>query len=252
MANRNSLALFSYSVNQLIESSLIMVDKHIAQLLKVVANEPVLTKVLRETLQTTSYVTEFSRAKVVLTRPDGKTESKLKLPNDRNKLFSFVVCLLLEIDGGKRQLIEFLKDFYYDADSNVSFLNFVNSVLRPFKTAGESILKSIDPESFDEGATTKAENYFYGENIYIGTEQMNTMLSAIQEIREIVENAGNLQYVDKVECLTMCDTLVNALHLKNPKIITFCWIGFKNTVKVLPQTSKQVVLLFQLLQSLPK
>ena len=59
--NTNELAIFNDSVNTLIQGQLILVDKHIANVLKCVASSPVLCKTLADTVKTMSYATEFSR-----------------------------------------------------------------------------------------------------------------------------------------------------------------------------------------------
>jgi hypothetical protein len=110
--SNNGLALFTASINQMMESPLIMVDKQIANLLKSVTRVPELMKCLQETIKATSYATEFSRAQVVLTRPDGTVERKLKLPIEPARLFTFVVCLLMQVDSAKLNFIDFLKEYF--------------------------------------------------------------------------------------------------------------------------------------------
>lgn len=227
---RNALAVFTDSINNLIDSKLILVDGNIATLLKSIAQLPPLTKCLADTLKTSSYVNEFSRARITWTRADGTTETKLKLPTDRNRLFAFVVCLLMEIDSGKRNLIEFLKEYYYDADSNISYMQFVSQVLKPFKRAGETILRSVDPDSLNAEELQRAEDYFFAERIYIGTEVLRELLDRVEHIRSSLNSVKFNNDDFRLECVTMTNALTNALHLKNPRILRIVWIGFKNTL----------------------
>ncbi len=231
---RNALAYFTDSVNSLMEGKLILVDKHIASVLKCVATVPPLCRCLADTLKTSAYVTEFSRARVTWTRPDGTAEARLKLPADRNRLFTFVVCLLTEVDSGRRNFIDFLKEYYYDADSNISYERFINEVLKPFKRAGENILRSVDPDSLDLEAMERAERFFSAEKIYINSETLRTVLSLTEEIRAQLESESFTSEEERIEAVTICNALTNALQLKNPKILRFVWIGFKNTLKTYP------------------
>ena len=143
--NTNELAFFTSSVNRLIEGQLILVDKHIATVLKSVASSPTLCKALSNTLKTMSYATEFSRARVTWTSVEGVKESRLKLPVERNRMFAFVVCLLTEVDCGKRNIMDFLREYYNASDTDGSYARFASEVLKPFKSAGENLLREFDP-----------------------------------------------------------------------------------------------------------
>lgn len=224
----NELAYFTNSVNTLIEGKLILVDKHIATVLKCVATSPTLCKTLSETVKTMSYATEFSRARVTWTRNDGVVESSLKLPADRNRLFSFVVCLLTEVDSGRRNFLDFLKEYYNDADSNVSYYRFANEALKPFKKAGENILRSVDPESLITEFSEQAERYFAAEKIYLDGTFLNNVFNVMEEIRLLLQPSLNEQ--DLSEFVSVSEYFVNALYLKNPKILKVCWLAYKNVL----------------------
>ena len=248
MTNSNGLALFTSSINQLIESPLIMVDKKIANLLQAVTRVPALMKTLQDTVKASSYATEFSRAKVTLTRPDGTLERKLKLPAEQTRIFTFVVCLLMQVDSGKLNFIDFLKEYFYQEDSNDSYTIFVAEVLKPFKQAGESILYTQDPYSLDLDNVERAEKYFYAERTYISTEALRQMLSIVQDVRQSIEGLQFACDEDRIDAVAICNAMSNALHLKNARILSFVWIGFKNTFRYHPSVCDFVANLGLLLQ----
>lgn len=223
----NELAYFTNSVNTLIEGKLILVDKHIATVLRCVATSPTLCKALNDAVKTMSYATEFSRARVTWTRSDGVVEASLKLPADRNRLFAFVVCLLTEVDSGRRNIMEFLKEYYNDADSNVSYYKFVNEVLKPFKKAGENILRTVDPESLNHEYVQQAEQFFVAEKIYVDSALANAVFAKMEEIRL---SLSSLNEADAKEFAAVSEFLVNAMYLKNPKVLKVCYLAYKNTV----------------------
>lgn len=231
---QNELAYFTDAVNTMIEGKLILVDKNIASVLKCVATVPALCKSLEETCKSMSYVTEFSRARVTWTRPNGTVEARLKMPSDRNRLFAFVVCLLAEVDGGRRNFLDFLKEYYNETDNNLGYEKFANEVLKPFKWAGESILQSVDPESLNAEAISKADKFFHVEKIYIGTDLLKKLLTQVDEVVRLFYIAGvdAQQHFDDV--MAACDYFVNALYLKNPKIIKICWIALKSLMELYP------------------
>lgn len=248
MTNSNGLALFTSSINQLMESPLIMVDKQIAGLLQTVTRVPALVKCLQDTVKASSYATEFSRARVVLTRPDGTVECKLKLPVEQARLFTFVVCLLMQVDSGKLNFSDFLKEYFYQQDSNDSYSLFVAQVLKPFKQAGEGLLYSEDPFSLDADNVERAERYFYAERSYLATDALRQMLSLVEDVRQMLDSLSFTNESERIDAVAICNAMSNALHLKNARILSFCWIGFKNVFRYYPQTQAIVDQLAILLQ----
>lgn len=228
--NTNELAFFTSSVNRLIEGQLILVDKHIATVLSSVARSKTLCRVLSNTLKNMSYATEFSRARVTWTSADGVRESRLKLPLDRNRQFAFVVCLLTEVDCGKRNFLDFLREYYNAGDNDASYARFASEVLKPFKSAGENFLREVDPESLDADYVAQAEQYFSSEKMYLQTNTLADIFSLMEEIRLILIDQ-HLEPDDLAEVSLTSEYLVNALYLKNPKIIKISFIAYKNAVK---------------------
>lgn len=226
-----NLQVFTQRVNTLIESKLILTDKAIANLLKIITiTKPMLDSVT-QSLKEVSYATEFLRAKTTLTRPNGEIVSKLKLPQIETRLFAFVVCLLTEFDSGRRNLVEFLQEFYTNEDSNLSYVQFADAVLKPFKRAGEHILQGFNPTAVDDKDEIKAQNYFAAEKIYINSVVLEDMLEEIAKIKQKFEVEAFYSQQAKSDCEDMINALINALKSKNPKLIKIVWIGFVNTLK---------------------
>lgn len=246
--NTNELAFFTSSVNRLIEGKLILIDKHIATVLKSVATSPTLCKTLAETVKTMSYSTEFSRARVTWTSVDGVTENRLKLPTDRNRLFAFVTCLLTEVDSGRRNILDFLREYYNAENTDASYARFVSEALKPYKAAGENILRSIDPDSLNAEYLRQAQEYFSAEKIYVETGVMASIFALMEEIRLILIDqdlpAGS---ADEVACAS--EYLVNAFYLKNPKILRVCWLAYKNVVKDYPVVSDKLAEIARLIKT---
>jgi len=224
---KNELAYFTDSVNRLIEGKMILVDKNIASVLKCIASTPSLCKCLSDSLRSVSYVTEFSRARVTWTRPDGTVDARLKLPTERNRLFAFVVCLLTEVDSGRRNILEFLKEYYDDSDTNAAYEKFATEVLKPFKHAGESILHTVDPNSLNVEEAARAEKFFSAEKTYVGSETLSALLAQVENVTAVFQTADSL-LPNLAEVLTVCEYFVNALYLKNPKILNISWLALKN------------------------
>ncbi len=244
--NTNELAFFTSSVNRLIEGQLILVDKHIATVLKSVAKSPTLCRALTNTLKNMSYATEFSRARVTWTSADGIKESRLKLPVDRNRQFAFVVCLLTEVDCGKRNILDFLREYYNAGTNELSYARFASEVLKPFKAAGENLLREIDPDSLNAEFVSQAQQYFSAENMYVETNTLADIFTLMEEVRLTLIDQ-HLSEETVAEIATVSEALVNSLYLKNPIIARVCYIAYKNTVKqfdVVSTKLEQIVILF--------
>lgn len=244
--NTNEIAYFTDSVNTLIEGKLILIDKHIAQVLKCVATSKTLCLNLAETVQTMSYSTEFSRARVTWTRSDGVVESSLKLPTDRNRLFAFVVCLLTEVDSGKRNILEFLKEYYNEPNNDLSYDKFSEEVLKPFKKAGEAILSQLDPASVNVAAYERAERFFKAEKIYIETSVLEQVMSEMTLVHQLM-GARTLSQAESYEYETARECFENALNLKNPKILSVSYLAYKNTLARYAETIEHLQKIAQLL-----
>lgn len=246
---KNELGYFTDSVNKLIEGKLILVDKNIAQVLKCVATVPALCRCLSETVRNTSYVTEFSRARVTWTKPDGTVEARLKMPTERNRLFAFVVCLLTEVDSGRRNFLDFLKEYYHETDSNKGYEKFVNEVLRPFKQAGETILHTVDPESLNVESAIRAERYFNGEKIYVESGVLANLVALCNDVRSFCSFATVEAHV-RDDILHACDYFTNALYLKNPRILGVSWLALKSSMRFCPELENILQDMCQLMQQI--
>lgn len=228
--NTNELAFFTSSVNRLIEGKLILIDKHVATVLKSVATSPTLCRTLSETVKTMSYATEFSRARVTWTSVDGVTESRLKLPQDRNRLFAFVTCLLTEVDSGRRNILDFLREYYNAGNNDASYARFASEALKPYKAAGENILRSIDPDSLNAEYLRQAQDYFTVEKMYIETSLMASIFTLMEEVRlTLIDQDLPSDKVDEVAAVS--EYLVNAMYLKNPKILRVSFLAYKHVIK---------------------
>lgn len=226
----NFLAVFVQRSNTLIECKLILADKAITGVLKFIASCPPLLQCAKSSLEEYTYAQEFVRCRSVVTLPDKSAITRLKPPPTPARIFSFVLCLLTEFDTNKRSLTDFLNDFYPMENPNDSYSAFADQFLRPFKHAGESILSSADPESFNYKQEEIAEKYFNQEHIYISSAASQALLTLIDKLRVRLDYESFFSQQEKQDCFEILFALERALQLKNPKLIRLIWIGFKNTL----------------------
>ncbi|MEG1706954.1 MAG: hypothetical protein RR086_05245 [Clostridia bacterium] len=225
----DSIELFENRINALISCKLILSDRHISNLLKCITVIPTFTDCIKETLAVTGYKTEFSRAKVTVTKSDGTLQSKLKLPIEKSRLFTFVTCLLTEVDCGRRSFVEFLSDYFYSGDSNASYELFCQQVLKPYKKSGEAILRDVDPSSLDLESIEKADKFFVSEKVFLSAQQISAICDIINRIKVKFDSYTFPTALKKTECFDELESFHNAIKSRNPKLIYYLWIGLKNT-----------------------
>lgn len=233
----NSIEFFNERLNNLINCHLLLADKAISMLLKCIASTPEFTSVVGQTLERISYVEEFERSRVFYFK-DGKTHLKFVLPNDKNRAFTLVVCLLSEIDAGRRNLLHFLHEYYPNPESDdfVAYQRFVQNILIPFGKAGESILRANGTSVFV--ADTPKSQEVSVSNVNKPTSQqvpVDLYKKIVFELESFcfkVENDASVSLIQKNECISLANALHDAILDKNEKLIRQLWIGFNNTLIV--------------------
>ena len=238
--NRNSAEVFCERVEDLIASHLLLAQKSISNLLRYIANTPVFMNTLSESLASVSYVEEFERSRVFYFK-DGKAHLKFVLPTDKYRCFTLVVCLLAEIDEGRRNFLQFLQEYFPDADDFASFQRFCGSVLYPFKNAGESILTG-DKVFIREDASD-----FAAKKGRMSDDEVEKLKYELESVCKKI-NGDTFRSADsKNECISAAVSLGNAIVSRNADAVRRSWIGFKNTAKVNQLNEEDLTKLHQML-----
>lgn len=229
--NQENLKIFIERTNTLIETKVILADKAISTLLKCVVSNEIFLQTIKDTLKEIPYATEFSRARATITQPNGTVLSKLKLPQTDSRIFTFVICLLTEFDSNKRNLLEFLQEFFTNEDANVSYKQFAVQILKPFKKAGEHILRSLNPLDCYQKEEENCEQSFFAEHIYINQDILDNISEQINNLTIKLETEMYYSQQEKADVNYIINAFSNALLSKNPRLIKIIWIGVKNTLK---------------------
>ena len=229
-SRENEAAVFDERVNALIESKYILADKRIASLLKGIVSNSYLMDVVSESLKTFSYATEFARNRLMVSDGDG-VKSRMTLPVDKVRLFTFVFCLLAEIDAGKRDFSKFLTEYFGEENANESFKRFCGEIIVPFKKAGEALLKDTDNDAQEKEDERKGALYFGSETVFISAATSDALISACSRIKTKLDKDFQGGGEQRAECMELADAFINAVMSRNPKLIRIVWIGLKYTLK---------------------
>ncbi|MEG1528575.1 MAG: hypothetical protein RR248_05795 [Clostridia bacterium] len=237
---QNNIKDFVYRANDLIQSKMILADKAITNMLRCIADIKPLLDCAMQSLADTTYAVEFLRAKESVVLPDGTKHNKIKPPINPIRLFAFVVCLLTEFDSARRNLSDFLNEYYANEDVNISYSQFATQFLKPFKKAGEDILNSTNPDTLNLEEQDIATKYFEVENIYINTTALIEMTQQLDRLSQKLNTETYFCQQDKQDCLEITLSLKNALLCKNPKLIKLMWIAFKNTLCIVKSSEAYI------------
>ena len=227
--HKNNLNLFSQRVDEAINSRFILADRHISGLLKCVATIPELVAVVGETLKNVSYADEYDKARVVVTK-NGKATCKIVMPTDKKRIIAFTVCLLTEFDSGRRSLLEFVTEFFYDEDTNVAYAKFCDVVLKPFKRAGEMVLKSLGGSDVSEIYRETIETTPPPPVFRLDSSAKTAILNEIAEFEAKIKMDAFISKPFIVECCVMAEAFAEAVKNDSETGIKILWIGFKNTI----------------------
>ncbi len=115
-------------------------------------------------------------------------------------------------------------------NNDARYARFASEVLKPFKEAGEDLLRSVDPDSLNADFCKASRTVLFRGKIYVETNVMAQVFTLMEEIRLTLIDQ-NLTDAGANEAAQAGEFLVNALYLKNPKILKVSWLAYKNTLK---------------------
>lgn len=215
--------IFSSRVDAVMTSKIIIADKPISQLLKCIASITEFTSCIKNTLVQYSYVSEFTRARIEYIYKDGTTKYKLNIPTETNRFFTFVVCLLTEFDNKRRNLFEFLQEYFTATDNNDSYEKFCDTVLRQFRRAGETILGLEVPVTVDLGA--EADAFFAEGGAFISGQTLAQLHLLIGNIKDKIAYDTSLKQLNRNDLLLILNALAHSLQLRKLKFIKVAYIA---------------------------
>jgi hypothetical protein len=232
----NFIDVFIAKAEELEKSKFILSDKKIGGVLKcIVANEG-LFGLVKECLNGFDFVETFNAAKAPVA---GQYSNRFNLivPTDKKKLIAFTFCLLADFDNKRRDLHQFLQEYFYE-DGSVyeGWRKFNYALVRPFKKAVETLFKADDREP-DNPLTEEvinAEKYFDGsfaDNVAIDNMLVEELTMLIQDVSMAVASDSGLNAGEKKDMLDITEGLGNAIITKDARLIHLLWIGFKSGIK---------------------
>lgn len=218
---------FSKACDEIMRSKYILADKKISDVMRVIASYKLLYELFETVLKDFDYGLELAKAKVI----NSYNHNSLKLPSDRGRSAALIFCILLDFDTARRELKDFLHEFFYDESGpNEEYAAFCEQVIAPFKKNVEILY--LDAEG---GEVRQAEDFFDGQpEFHLGSVEIERLVSSMREMIHMISRDVSVSIAEKEEMLTVCEGLSNTLYTKNVKLIKIMYIGCKNTLRLSP------------------
>ncbi|MDR0425615.1 MAG: hypothetical protein LBH24_00420 [Clostridiales bacterium] len=202
---------FTAAMDELIGAKFILAERHIPDVLKVIAYFSRLYDLFKTALSGYNHRAEFQRATVAVRGKRG-----LKLPQNRLKTVAFGFCVLLEIDSEKISLREFTETYFYHSDPSWQFKNFADGLLVPLRDAVEYL--------YNNGCDSFLEEDAVDESV------RGAALQVLHELRaKAAAGGGDVTPEKKQEILLLLDALTAALTPNRMELVPALLIGLKNT-----------------------
>ena len=233
---RESIEKFDQRTSELINSKFLLAEKKIEEVLVTIADSVLLYEIFEHVTEGFDYETFKS---VCFSRlANGK--GCFKLPKNSADQIAFCFSLLLEIDGGKIDLLELCSEFFPSEEGRQrSFNIFASQVLIPFKNATLDVAYSVldSQGEIDKNASNKSVKNEQ-ETTYSPT---TTALSYVLDLRvKAVDLAssshGDINDLD--ELIFVLEELEDYLNNGNLRGVTLAFTALKylaghfNAVKI--------------------
>lgn len=211
---------FIYSIDSMIQSKYILVDRKIADVLLAIADTREVYNTIAECMVNFDFREEWKNAT--------KTNI-LRLPETDEKKISFIFCMLNNIDDKNIDITQIL-DKFYSYDSNVSPYDlFCQMIVAEFKRL---ILKKL---GIQDKNNVSDLNGFVGEQ----TDEFGLLLKMIHDFKDYVLNLKKLKHciVSKEDLIAMISTY--ELIVENKEINYF--YSYKISLRAMISKNKDLI-----------
>ncbi len=233
---KDKIMAFADAVDDMINGKFILADIKISKILKAIAQSKELYNLLAECLLNFNFEREFELAK-----NNGFADKTFSLPQESYKKIAFVFCFLVEVDNKKIAFYDFITTYFTSANANstVEYKAFAEQMLLPFKN---EILNRFDLCSNDEVADSSLPETQTTQEQKPNQSKINNLINleeqivaCIGELKMEIELTTKLKESKRVDILQFLNAIIEAVKLKNMKIINALLIALdKEISKVKP------------------
>lgn len=165
------------------------------------------------------------------------------LPPEPKKAIALVFRILLDIDGGKMSLQNFLEAYFYSVSINESYARFCLEVIAPFETYCRAMFTHASELPTIAGLTGVYDNV----NMKFRSELKADALNCIATLIEISEKAiGGV--IDRAEFTACLNGLIRAINGDDYDNIISSFLGVKYAVSYFFKSSKDAFEIYKKLE----
>lgn len=251
----NSYEIFTQSVEKMMESSFLMAGKNLGQLLANFTAVNEFKLYLKTVLASFNYPLEFDRASVPLEMVGEALRIKLILPRQESIRFAFIVCLLTEIDAGRRDFVLFLNEYFNRGDTQKSYEAFCDEIILPFAELAHTVYKKMGGEAVEK--PLKIEKQSISPREQCASEIRNDRsanllqedISAIEKtLNDIREVKSRYSESEKIELYNALSALSYAIYEQNAYYICVAFTGLRYTMRVSKIAESRIKLIHDILK----
>ncbi len=208
--------------NKYASSKLILSTQPLQELLKLLAGDKELFRVIESSAKDFNFKEEFECAQIVTS-----SGSVLRLPKSQKTLIAFVTTLLYSFDSGNINLLDFLDTFYHTEEGvKASFPLMCNAVVIPFRDA---VISALRGEYEEESALESEEIVEKEPAIPDGAVAQGGR--ALRALAKSILEDGSLTSQEKNEYLSVADGALHALEIRDTKLVKAFNVALKHVLK---------------------
>ena len=203
---------FIDACNVMCEAKYLLSERKISNLMKTIATYPRLYTVFKDALAGYNSKAEFRKSQVRV-----GVRGKLVPPQNQTKFLAYVFCILLDIDGGRVKLREFLDEYFYNTNPTEEFAFFCSALIVPFRDVTEYVYYN------------GADSYLEDDGAVDGTLR-DSVKQLLQEMNTAVSESTVITMATKQDLFLIARAIESAMTPNRIDLIKPLLTGYKNTV----------------------
>lgn len=222
---RESVEKFDEKSSELINSKFLLAEKKIEELLVTIADSVLLYEIFEHVTENFDYTTFKSVCFYHL--QDGR--GCFRLPKNSADVIAFCFSLLLEIDGGKIDVLELCNEFFPTEDGKQRSYNlFASQLLIPFKNAVLDVAYAIlDANESQRGAKNEPKESKPVEENSNVSEGKSLAVEYVKELKNSVVKTACDEKADYDELIFVLEELEDYLIVSNLRGVTLAFTALK-------------------------
>lgn len=220
METKKDLILFQESINLFFSSRLILVEKPISNILKILVSRPDYFSIIGECARTAPFKSEYKKA----LSHSNSNEVRFSLPKTDMQIVSLIVGLLFEFDKSTISPTDFITNFFPGPKPHDSYIKFCDNIIRPLEISFKNLYLGVfvtppneSPSAPAVNATipdkTKEECYYW----------INIMIDSVIGDNSIPETI-------RKDCLKLLKGFLHVMDYNDPIVLEAIWIGLYHTL----------------------